>query len=97
MRHFHLLSFILGTVQVASVNAQSVNVSGTGQATDHSSEMSEVVVTAKALDLSRDKIVPELGATKYSMDSTQIATQSQGDNAAFNQTLLRVQLKRMQK
>ena len=90
MRHFHLLSFILGTVQVASVNAQSVNVSGTGQATDHSSEMSEVVVTAKALDLSRDKIVPELGATKYSMDSTQIATQSQGDNAAFNQTLLRV-------
>ena len=51
--------------------------------------MPEVVVLAKALDLSRDEIVPELGATKYSIDAAQIAVQSQGDNAPFNQTLLR--------
>jgi outer membrane receptor protein involved in Fe transport len=50
--------------------------------------LATIVVTA-ALDTQRDAIAPELGATAYSIDSSQIQTQSQGDNAPFNQTLLR--------
>jgi len=49
----------------------------------------EVVVASQALDISRDEIVPSLGATKYTVTSDQIASQSQGDNAPFNQTVLR--------
>ena len=49
----------------------------------------EIVVTSKALDLSREQIVPSLGATKYTLTSDQIDVQSQGENAAFDQTLYR--------
>ena len=79
------------TLQIASAIAQSASPGSRDavQNTGDSSTMSEVVVVAKALDLSRDEIVPELGATKYSIDNTQIEVQSQGDNASFNQTLLR--------
>jgi outer membrane receptor protein involved in Fe transport len=41
------------------------------------------------LDAARDQIVPYLGATKYSIGPEQIDTQSQGDNAPFNQVILR--------
>jgi len=41
------------------------------------------------LDLSREAIVPNLGATSYLMDSAQIQNLAQGENAPFNQLLLR--------
>jgi len=48
----------------------------------------EVDVVAK-LDEARNQIVPNLGATSYSVTTAQIQAQSQGANAPFNQTLLR--------
>ena len=48
----------------------------------------EVDVVEK-LDATRDSIVPNLGATSYSIPDTQIDVQSQGDNAPINQTILR--------
>ncbi len=41
------------------------------------------------LNEARDQIVPDLGATKYSIGQTQIQTMAQGDNASFNQVILR--------
>ena len=52
-------------------------------------EMPEVDVVAKALDVSRNEILPSLGATQYTVNSDQIAAQSQGDSAPINQTILR--------
>ncbi|MGD0089767.1 MAG: TonB-dependent receptor [Planctomycetota bacterium] len=49
----------------------------------------EVLVVAKKLDVSREQIAPSLGATKYTLNSEHIDTQSQGDNASFDQTMLR--------
>ena len=49
----------------------------------------EVEVVSKALDVSRNEILPSLGATKYTLTADQIAVQSQGENAPINQTLLR--------
>ena len=50
--------------------------------------MPEVEVVEK-LDQARDSIVPNLGATSYSIPASQIEVQSQGDNAPINQTILR--------
>ncbi len=50
--------------------------------------MPEVDVVEK-LDEARDAIVPSLGATSYTIPAGQIQVQSQGDNAAINQTILR--------
>ena len=48
----------------------------------------EVDVVA-TLDEARNSIVPSLGATSYEISKSQIENQSQGADAAFNQTLLR--------
>jgi outer membrane receptor protein involved in Fe transport len=47
-----------------------------------------VIVTGQ-LDQSRLAILPNLGATSYRIDAEDIQNQSQGDNAPFNQVLLR--------
>jgi outer membrane receptor protein involved in Fe transport len=47
------------------------------------------VTVVGQLNEARDQIVPDLGATKYSIGQTQIQTMAQGDNASFNQVILR--------
>ncbi len=51
-------------------------------------EMDPLVVTAQ-LDRAREGIVPELGATSFSVSKEQIADMSQGADAPFSQVLLR--------
>ncbi|MEZ0297634.1 MAG: TonB-dependent receptor [Candidatus Methylacidiphilales bacterium] len=49
----------------------------------------EAVTVFGQLDEARQKIVPSLGATVYSIDQTQIQSQAQGENVPFNKLLLR--------
>ena len=49
----------------------------------------ELAVQAKRLNEARDNIAPSLGATVYDMKRDALESQAQGDNAPFNQTLLR--------
>jgi hypothetical protein len=49
----------------------------------------DTIVVTGSLDTQRDQIAPDLGATVYTIDPSQIQAQAQGDNAPFNQTLLR--------
>ena len=49
----------------------------------------QVVVTSQELDISREAIVPSLGATRYTIGPDRLDSQSQGEDAPFNQTLLR--------
>ena len=44
----------------------------------------------KAMDDAREQITPPLGATVYTRDKEQIDSQSQGENASFDQTLYRL-------
>ena len=53
-----------------------------------STQLSEVDVIGK-LDQARNSIQPSLGATDYNIASDQIDDQPQGDNASFNQVILR--------
>lgn len=52
-------------------------------------QLSEVDVVAH-LDQARDEIVPSLGATSYTITPDRLTTQSQGEDAPFNQTILRL-------
>src|SRR5438874_792908 len=49
----------------------------------------QVVVTSQELDISREAIVPSLGATRYTVGPDRLASQAQGESAPFNQTILR--------
>jgi len=51
-------------------------------------QLAKVVVTSD-LDLSRDQIAPSLGATSYTEGPNQIASIPEGDNATFQQVVLR--------
>ena len=51
-------------------------------------QLENVTVVGK-LDQARDQIIPDLGATAYSFSKGQINTIAQGDNAPFNQIILR--------
>jgi hypothetical protein len=67
----------------------SVGLPGADSANNgSSSELNQVIVTGN-LDQVRDQIVPYLGATKYTIGSQLLQTQSQGDSASFNQVILR--------
>jgi len=48
-----------------------------------------VTVTSQGLDISREAIVPSLGATRYTIGPDRIDSQAQGENALFNETILR--------
>src|SRR5205809_369664 len=49
----------------------------------------QVVVTSQELDISREAIVPSLGATRYTVGPDRLESQAQGESAPFNQTVLR--------
>jgi len=48
-----------------------------------------VVVTSEELDVSREQIVPSLGVTRYTVGPDRLNQQAQGEDAPFNQTILR--------
>ncbi len=52
-------------------------------------ETERVVVQSQELDISREQIVPSLGATRYTVGPDRLDSQAQGENAPFNQTILR--------
>ena len=52
-------------------------------------ETERVVVASQDLDVSREQIVPSLGATRYTIGPDRLNSQAQGENAPFNQTILR--------
>jgi hypothetical protein len=52
-------------------------------------ETNRIVVQSQELDISREQIVPSLGATRYTVGPDRLDSQAQGENASFNQTILR--------
>src|SRR5438552_16313581 len=51
-------------------------------------EAERVVVQSQEFDISREQIVPSLGATRYTVGTDRLDSQAQGENAPFNQTML---------
>src|SRR6266478_6526865 len=58
-------------------------------ATPGTATAEQVVVTSQELDISREQIVPSLGATRYTVGPDRLDSQAQGEDAPLNQTILR--------
>ena len=72
--------FLVGVLCFFSINSY---------ADEHNiNQLNEVDVIGK-LDQARNSIQPSLGATDYNIASDQIDDQAQGNNASFNQVILR--------
>src|SRR6059036_1054443 len=52
-------------------------------------ETERVVVQSQEMDITRESIVPSLGATRYTVGPDRLDSQAQGEDAPFNQTMLR--------
>ena len=61
-----------------------------GPSPPEQAEVSTVVVQSEELDVSREAIVPSLGATRYTLGPDRLNSQARGENAQFNETLLRL-------
>src|SRR5689334_24711650 len=72
--------------QNAVTASPSPSPAGSSNAT---AEAEQVVVQSQALDLSREAIVPSLGATRYTIGPDRLDSQARGEDAPFNQTILR--------
>jgi hypothetical protein len=77
----------MATAQNPAPAASSPAPSAT--ATPGTATAEEVVVTSQELDISREAIVPSLGATRYTVGPDRLDSQAQGENAPFNETILR--------
>src|SRR5436309_5679964 len=72
-----------------TVTSASPGPSPSTAATPGTATAEEVVVQSQQLDISREQIVPNLGATRYTVGPDRLDSQAQGENAPFNQTILR--------
>jgi outer membrane receptor protein involved in Fe transport len=79
----------VATAQQATPAAASATPGPAAAASPGTATVEEVVVSSQELDISREAIVPSLGATRYTVGPDRLDSQAQGENAAFNQTLLR--------
>src|SRR5438093_9955595 len=52
-------------------------------------ETERVIVQSQEMDITREAIVPSLGATRYTVVPDRLDSQAQGEDAPSNQTLLR--------
>src|SRR5437763_11143028 len=82
-----LLGANIGIAQNAAPPAPSPTPSTAP--TPGAATVEEVVVQSQELDISREQIVPSLGATRYTVGPDRLDSQAQGENAPFNQTILR--------
>ncbi|MEY2440089.1 MAG: hypothetical protein QOI34_1474 [Verrucomicrobiota bacterium] len=71
------------------ISGQDAVAPGPSPSSSGTTEAERVVVTSEALDVSRESIVPSLGATRYTVGPDRLDSQAQGENAPFNQTILR--------
>jgi outer membrane receptor protein involved in Fe transport len=71
------------------VQAQDASASASPSPSPTMAEAERVVVQSQELDVSREAIVPSLGATRYTIGPDRLDSQARGEDAPFNQTILR--------
>src|ERR1700736_952750 len=72
-----------------STSSAASNAAPSPSASPGAATAERVTVTSQELDISREAIVPSLGATRYTIGPDRLDSQAQGENAPFNQTILR--------
>nr|MDQ2868743.1 TonB-dependent receptor [Verrucomicrobiota bacterium] len=94
MKHFLLLSLALLLLRSISCAQNASPSPSSSPAAEPSpgavAQADSVVVQSEQLDISRENIVPSLGATRYTLGPDWLGDQAQGENAPINQTILRL-------
>ncbi len=89
-----LLLILLALVASHSTHAQEAVPSNaapspTASPSGRTAETERIIVQSEDLDITRESIVPSLGATRYTAGPDRLDSQAQGEDAPFNQTILR--------
>src|SRR3989475_7160588 len=84
-----MLLFLAGIALAQNAGPAAPSPAPSATAAPGTATTEQVVVTSQELDISREAIVPSLGATRYTVGPDRLDSQAQGENAPFNQTLLR--------
>src|SRR5438105_14686092 len=82
-------TLLFGATIAMAQEAASPNSSPSTTTTPGPVSVEQVVVTSQEMDITREAIVPSLGATRYTVGPDRIDSQTQGEDAPFNQTILR--------
>src|SRR6266487_2655648 len=90
MKKFLIVSVALSLVRNIALGQDAAPASASPSASPAgTAEAERVVVQSQEFDISREQIVPSLGATRYTVGPDRLDSQAQGESAPFNQTLLR--------
>src|SRR5882724_11580284 len=84
-----MLLFLAGIALAQNAGPAAPSPAPSATAAPGTATTEQVVVTSQELDISREQIVPSLGATRYTVGPDRLDSQAQGENAPFNQTMLR--------
>src|SRR5881409_749782 len=82
-------TLLFGASIAMAQEAASPSPSPSTTTTPGPASVEQVVVTSQEMDITREAIVPSLGATRYTVGPDRIDSQSRGEDAPFNQTMLR--------
>src|SRR5438309_3045852 len=82
-------ALLFGASIAMAQEAASPSPSPSTTTTPGPATVEQVVVTSQEMDITREAIVPSLGATRYTVGPDRIDSQSRGEDAPFNQTMLR--------
>src|SRR6266404_1274363 len=88
---YRAVIFLISLTCGGGAIAQTINALAAATAADTGTNVVKLAPTTVVgkLDVAREQIVPELGATVYNVSKEQILALPQGENASLNQVLLR--------
>src|SRR6266481_1067058 len=90
MKKFLIASVAVSLLRNITLGQDAPPTSATASPSPAGTEETErVVVQSQEMDITREAIVPSLGATRYTVGPDRLNSQAEGENAAFNQTMLR--------
>src|ERR1700694_1471325 len=89
MKKFLIASITLMIARNFIIAQDAASPSPSPEPSPGTAETERIVVTTQELDISREQIVPSLGATRYTVGPDRLDSQAQGENAPFNPTILR--------
>src|SRR5438477_4386116 len=90
MKKFLIASVAVSLLRNIALGQDTPSASASPSASPAGTEETErVVIQSQEMDITRESIVPSLGATRYTVGPDRLDSQAEGENAPFNQTLLR--------
>src|SRR5438034_10565456 len=90
MKKFLIASIAVSLVRNIALGQDAPSASASPSPSPAGTEETErVVVQSQEMDITREAIVPSLGATRYTVGPDRLSSQAEGETAPFNQTLLR--------